>query len=119
MLDELFEDKKLPCFHLDFVNNNTVQKELIDYQTLTGSHVHQRISNNMIDNWIHSIIGYFKIRNYAIEPKGAAKGHYLVVRNFEHWQHNKANMDLIHEHFDNEFLKAQIEKKKEENTSPF
>ena len=73
----------------------------------------------MIQRWVHSISGSFKIRDYAIQPGNKARGQYWVIRNFDKWRINREDTELINQHFNDEVKKALIVKEKQQHAMPF
>ena len=123
LLDQLLEDKILPCFHYDLINQTEVFEQLNDLRTsdsrLVSQNPNQFISKKMIQRWVHSISGSFKIRDYAIQPGNKARGQYWVIRNFDKWRINREDTELINQHFNDEVKKALIVKEKQQHAMPF
>lgn len=124
ILDHLFAEKLLPCFNYDFVNKETIMKELIeqkieDMRLSKDPRSQQFISPKQIQNWINSIPLTFKFKDYAIEPPGKARGHYWVIRNCEYWRGNRDNNDLMKQHFIDEVKLQKIQNEKQQYAMPF
>ena len=122
LLDYFKEEKILPCLHYDLVNKEELYAQLYNHRTedqRATENPFGPISKKMIQNWIHSISGSFKIREYAIQPADKRRGHYWVINNFDEWRKNRENTDLINQHFSNDFVEAKIAKEKLQHRLPF
>jgi len=119
LLDHFKEEKILPCLHYDLVNKEELYSQLYSHRTGATDNPFGPISKKMIQNWIHGIRGSFKLRDYAIQPADKRRGHYWVINNFDEWREHREDTDYLNQHFSNEFVKAKIEKERQQNQLPF
>jgi hypothetical protein len=111
LLNDLFNDKELPCFQFDAINETELHSELSAYLIANPSAHNGPISKKMCGKWIRKVIGVFKYRHYAINPTNHKKGHYWVIRNFDKWRSQRENIEELNKHFSDEDRMKEAEKK--------
>ena len=120
-LDRMLEEKELPSFHYDLINKEEVMIDIKNwsisdqrsYANPLGAH--NGFTKKQLQNWINTISGKFKYRHDAIQPKGRRRGHYWVVRNFDHWLKHRENIQEVHNHFIDPLTEKRLDKDLEAN----
>ncbi len=111
LLNDLFNDKELPCFHFDAINEDELHSELTAYLIANPASFNGPISRKMCGKWIRKVIGVFKYRHYAINPTNHKRGHYWIIRNFDKWRSQRENIEELNKHFSDELLIESAQKK--------